>query len=126
MRPFLFRARTLLRREDVREWAVGLLGRDLSYAKYQIESQSKTRVVFVNTSRSVATWILTVILFPLGLIFFFAFKRTSNITVLMEKAGGGSEIVVSGNAKPRVIEGIEHRLRHDFEPLDEEPGGSDT
>jgi hypothetical protein len=101
-------------REEVREWAVTLLGRDLSYARFQLVSQTKREIVFARTSRAWIVWLFTILLFPLGLIFFFAFKRTSNVTVLLEKAAQATNVTVSGAAKARVVEGIEYRLFNDF------------
>ena len=90
------------------------LGR-LDYSRRsQMEAQRKSEVDFTCTRRSAGIWILTVVLLPLGLIFFFAFKQTSSVTVLLEKEAGGTRITVSGQAKPRVIEGIDHRLSNDF------------
>ena len=119
MQPFLLTAKSLLGREETRGWAVGILARDLAYAKYHLAAQTKREVVFVQTTRSVGTWLLTILLFPLGLVFFFAFKRTRTITVLLHKAAGGTNIVVSGEAKSRVIDGVGHRLAVDFDPLDD-------
>ena len=119
MRPFVLTAPSALGREDARRWAVGVLGRDLGYAGYHVGSQTKRQVDFIRTSRSAGTWIVTVLLFPLGLIFFFALKRTSSVTVLLQKASYGTEIVVSGEAADRVIEGIDYRLSADFDVVDQ-------
>jgi hypothetical protein len=126
MQPFMLTAESLLGREETRTWAVGILARDLAYAKYHLAAQTKREVVFVQTTRAVGTWLLTILLFPLGLVFFFAFKRTSTITVLLQKAANGTNIVVSGEAKPRVIEGIGHRLALDFDALDDADDAEDT
>jgi hypothetical protein len=115
--PFSMSTSSALPRSEVREWAMTTLARDLGYARYALESQSKDEVTFTRTTRSAPVWLLTIVTFPLGLVAFFGFRQVSNVMVLLSPAsGGGTDIVVSGQASLRVIEGMQHRLSEDFEP----------
>jgi hypothetical protein len=121
IRPFSLTTAAISPRGEIREWALLRLGRDLGALGYHLTTQTKSALDFTRTSRGFWTWFATVFCFPLGLVFFLAFKRVSMVTVLMAKTGtGGTEITVSGQAPARVAAVINERLYTAFEASDDD------
>lgn len=104
-----------LTRSEIRLWALSLLGRDLvEYARYSLARQAQDEIAFVRTSRSALVWIASVLTFPLGVLVYMAGKRQDSVTVLLNEVPDGTVVTISGSAKPRVIEGVRHRLYEDL------------
>src|SRR4051794_26390989 len=95
--PFSLTTTSTLAREEVREWALGQRAVDLGYARYRIATQTKKKVVFTRRSRTAAIWVLTIVLFPIGLLFYFLASRVSTVNVILSRTNsGGTDILVLG------------------------------
>jgi hypothetical protein len=84
---------------ETRTLVVERLVSALSQAGFRINAQSERRIELSKVSRSTAVWILTVILFPLGLLIFLTVKREENIAVLLHDSDAGTDVTVSGQAR---------------------------
>ncbi len=113
---FAFRQSSPLTRGEVLDWAVVVLGRDLSTADYQLAGQTRHEVNFTRDTRGLGIWLVTILTFPLGLIAYFLGKRTSVITVRVEKGNDGDvDVSISGTGTRRVVEGVQYRIDHDLD-----------
>jgi hypothetical protein len=87
---------------------------------YRVTSKTEQQIEFTRTYRSPGTWIATILVFPIGLIFFFAFKRIDNITMFIsDTPTGRTDVVMAGQAPARLAEWIHQRLTTDFSPRSE-------
>lgn len=94
---------------EARAKVVTNLVRALGKQGYAITDQTETTIDLQATWRHRLTWFFTIITFPLGLVFFLAFKRTSNITVLLSPraTGEGTAITISGEARRHVAKQVQ-------------------
>src|SRR5919112_812775 len=76
---------------ESRAWAITSFASALRQEGYNIESQSEQQLTFTKNYRSRGTWLFTILLFPIGLLFFVAFKHVANITMLLSATATGSQ-----------------------------------
>lgn len=109
--PVSVSTRVARRNAVVREWVVVSLARSLRRYGYEITSQSEGQIDAARVYRPVAVMVVTVLLFPVGLIAFFLFRRTSVLTIFIKPLPDDStELLISGelpgSAARRVVDGL--------------------
>ena len=93
--------------ENTRQMIVTSIAAALARDEFRIESQSEMTIVLTRMYREFLTWLVTIFLFPLGLVALFAYKKTDNLTVLMSQvSGSATKLVISGVASRRTATGI--------------------
>ena len=93
--------------EHTRQMIVTSFAAALARDGFRIESQSESMIVLTRTYREFLTWLVTTFLFPLGLLAFFAYKKTDNVIVLMSPdSAAATKLVISGVASRRTVAGI--------------------
>lgn len=87
-----------------RDMVVTKLIPGLSRFGYSIKSQAHDRIELERGYRSGLVWFLTIITFPIGLIFFATMKSTSNLTVLLDPSvsEGKTRVTISGESTPKI------------------------
>lgn len=102
MRPIEVLLTTPLGLADARRQTITKLVGSLNAAGYAVTSQSETFVGLGRTSRSIPVWILTVLLFPIGLIFFFQLKREETVSIVLSETAAGTRIEITGSVRKPV------------------------
>jgi hypothetical protein len=83
--------------DAVRAWAITSLYKLLRSSGYEIAVQSEGQIALRHTYRAPSTWFFAVVFLPVGFVLLLAFRRTSQITLLIRPVGDGfTELLVSG------------------------------
>jgi hypothetical protein len=87
--------------------AIGTITVPLSQAGYALEGQTATALTFVRTYRTTLTWVMTVITFPFGLLFYLAGVEKAYITITFEPQGDGTLMRIAGEGPSEVKRAFE-------------------
>ena len=74
----------------------------LAQAGYALEGQTATALTFVRTYRTTLTWVITVLTFPFGLLFYAAGAERAYITITFEPQGDGTFMRIAGEGPTEV------------------------
>jgi hypothetical protein len=74
----------------------------LSRYGYVLESQTDVSLIYARTYRPWWVWILTIFLFPIGLLAYFALAEHAYVTMTFEQADGHTVMRVSGEGEDKL------------------------
>jgi hypothetical protein len=86
---------------------IGTVTVPLARAGFALEGQTATALTFVRTYRTTLTWVMTVVTFPFGLLFYLAGAEKAYITITFEPQGDGTLMRISGEGPAEVKRAFE-------------------
>jgi hypothetical protein len=93
---------------EVRVWIMTTIVASMRRDRYEILGQSQSALDLLRKRRAALTWFLTIMTFPIGLVFYFNLVIADEFTIrLYETADGGTDVHFAGMVPYRYADQIE-------------------